>query len=59
MMQELLRLLRQIEATERLVADLEKDIATHANQLFVTRLRLIALQQEYLHIIEDMRSNQV
>jgi hypothetical protein len=58
-MQKLLGLLRQIEETEQLVKQLETDVVTHANELFVTRLKLIALQQEYLHIIEDMRSNQV
>ena len=59
MMQELLALLRQIEDTEKLLEQLEKDVVSHANELFASRLRLIALQQEYLHIIEDMRSNQL
>jgi hypothetical protein len=59
MMQELLALLRQIEDTEKLLEQLEKDVVSHANELFASRMRLIALQQEYLHIIEDMRSNQL
>jgi conjugal transfer/entry exclusion protein len=58
-MQEILLLLRHIEETEKIIDKLQKDVTMYANELYVNRLKLIALQQEYLHIIEDMRGKEM